>query len=139
MKYELVIDSRSTEVVIALLKKGKLIELHKEKHDNDYSVGDIYLGKVKKIVPGLNASFVNVGHEKDGFLHYLDLGAQVNSFKKFTVKSRDKKLNTASLKNFRREKDTLKDGKIQVDLKVIGGKRTPLQDITNNYARFEDD
>ena len=117
MKYELVIDSRSTEVVIALLKKGKLIELHKEKHDNDYSVGDIYLGKVKKIVPGLNASFVNVGHEKDGFLHYLDLGAQVNSFKKFTVKSRDKKLNTASLKNFRREKDTLKDGKIQEVLK----------------------
>ena len=117
MKYELVIDSRSTEVVIALLKKGKLIELHKEKHDNDYSVGDIYLGKVKKIVPGLNASFVNVGHEKDGFLHYLDLGAQVNSFKKFTIKSRDKKLNTASLKNFRREKDTLKDGKIQEVLK----------------------
>ena len=117
MKYELVIDSRSTEVVIALLKKGKLIELHKEKHDNNYSVGDIYLGKVKKIVPGLNASFVNVGHEKDGFLHYLDLGAQVNSFKKFTEKSRDKKLNTASLKNFRREKDTLKEGKIQEVLK----------------------
>ncbi len=117
MKYELVIDSRSTEVVIALLNQGKLIELHKEKHDNDYSVGDIYLGKVKKIVPGLNASFVNVGHAKDGFLHYLDLGAQVNSFKKFTIKARDKKLNTASLKNFRREKDTLKDGKIQEVLK----------------------
>ena len=49
MKFELVIDSRSTEVVIALLKEGRLIELHKEKHDNDYSVGDIYLGKVKKI------------------------------------------------------------------------------------------
>ena len=117
MKFELVIDSRSTEVVIALLKEGRLIELHKEKHDNDYSVGDIYLGKVKKIVPGLNASFINVGHEKDGFLHYLDLGSQVNSFKKFTDKTRDKKLNTASLKNFRREKDTLKDGKIQEVLK----------------------
>ena len=117
MKFELVIDSRSTEVVIALLKEGKLVELHKEKHDNNYSVGDIYLGKVKKIVPGLNASFVNVGHEKDGFLHYLDLGAQVNSFKKFIDKTRNKKLNTASLKNFRREKDTLKEGKIQDILK----------------------
>ena len=53
MKFELVIDSRTTEVVIALLKEGKLVELHKEKHDNNYSVGDIYLGKVKKIVPGL--------------------------------------------------------------------------------------
>ena len=77
MKFELVIDSKSTEVVIALLKEERLIELHKEKHDNNYSVGDIYLGKVKKIVPGLNAAFVGVGHEKDGFLHYLDLGAQV--------------------------------------------------------------
>ena len=113
MKFELVIDSRPTEVVIALLKEGRLIELHKEKHDNNYSVGDIYLGKIKKIVPGLNAAFVGVGHEKDGFLHYLDLGYQVNSFKKFTDKTREKKLNTASLKNFRKEKDTLKEGKIQ--------------------------
>ena len=113
MKFELVIDSKPTEVVIALLKEGRLIELHKEKHDNNYSVGDIYLGKIKKIVPGLNAAFVGVGHEKDGFLHYLDLGSQVNSFKKFTDKTREKKLNTASLKNFRKEKDTLKEGKIQ--------------------------
>ena len=117
MKFELVIDSRSTEVVIALLKEGKLVELHKQKHNNNYSVGDIYLGKVKKIVPGLNISFVNVGHEKDGFLHYLDLGSQVNSFKKFSDKARDNKLNTASLKNFRKEKDTLKEGKIQDILK----------------------
>ena len=78
MKFELVIDSKPTEVVIALLKEGRLIELHKEKHDNNYSVGDIYLGKIKKIVPGLNAAFVGVGHEKDGFLHYLDLGSQGN-------------------------------------------------------------
>ena len=77
MKFELVIDSKSTEVVIALLKEGRLIELHKEKHDNNYSVGDIYLGKVKKIVPVLNAAFVGVGHEKDGFLHYLDLLLQL--------------------------------------------------------------
>ena len=113
MKFELVIDSRPKEVDIALLKEGRLIELHKEKHDNNYSVGDIYLGKIKKVVPGLNAAFVGVGHEKDGFLHYLDLGSQVNSFKKFTDKTREKKLNTASLKNFRKEKDTLKEGKIQ--------------------------
>ena len=103
MKFELVIDSKPTEVVIALLKEGRLIELHKEKHDNNYSVGDIYLGKIKKIVPGLNAAFVGVGHEKDGFLHYLDLGSQLNSFKKFTDKTRTKKLNTASLKNFKRD------------------------------------
>ena len=64
MKFELVIDYRSTEVVIALLNEGKLIELHSEKHDNNYSVGDIYLGKIKKVVPGLNAAFVSIGDEK---------------------------------------------------------------------------
>jgi len=112
MKYDLIIDSRPSEVVIALLRDGLLIELHKEKHDNNYSVGDIYLGKVRKTTPGLNASFVNIGYEKDGFLHYLDLGPQFNSLKNFTRKAIDKKLNTASLKNFKKEKNLEKDGKI---------------------------
>ena len=104
MKYDLIIDSGPSEVVIALLRDGLLIELHKQKHNNNYSVGDIYLGKVKKTIPGLNASFVSVGHEKDAFLHYLDLGPQVKSFKKFTERALTKKLNTASLKNFKLEK-----------------------------------
>ena len=94
MKFDLIIDSRSSEVVIALLCDGQLIELHKQKHDNNFSVGDIYLGKIKKVVPGLNAAFVNVGYERDGFLHYLDLGSQVNSLKKFTEKAIQNKLNT---------------------------------------------
>ncbi len=117
MKYDLIIDSRPSEVVIALLRDGLLIELHKEKHDNNFSVGDIYLGKVRKTVPGLNASFVNTGYEKDGFLHYLDLGPQFNSFKKFTRKAIDKKLNTASLKNFKKEISLEKEGKINDALK----------------------
>jgi len=117
MKYDLIIDSRPSEVVIALLRNGLLIELHKQKHDNNFSVGDIYLGKVRKTVPGLNASFVNVGYEKDGFLHYLDLGPQFNSLKNFTRKSIDKKLNTASLKNFKKEKNLEKDGKINDAIK----------------------
>jgi ribonuclease G len=117
MKYDLIIDSRPSEVVIALLRNGLLIELHKQKHDNNFSVGDIYLGKVRKTVPGLNASFVNIGYEKDGFLHYLDLGPQFNSFKKFTRKAIDKKLNTASLKNFKKEVTLEKEGKINDALK----------------------
>ena len=117
MKYDLIIDSRPSEVVIALLRNGLLIELHKQKHDNNFSVGDIYLGKVRKTVPGLNASFVNIGYEKDGFLHYLDLGPQFNSFKNFTRKAIDKKLNTASLKNFKKETNLEKDGKINDALK----------------------
>ena len=112
MNFELIIDSRPSEVVIALLRDKHLIELHKENNNNSYSVGDIYLGKVKKVVSGLNAAFVNVGYEKDGFLHYLDLGPNVNSYKKFTQKSIGRKLNTASLKNFRKEKEIDKTGQI---------------------------
>ena len=82
MNRELIIDSGPSEVVIALLENKKLVELHKEKNNNSFSVGDIYLGKIKKIVPGLNAAFVDVGYEKDAFLHYLDLGPQINSLLK---------------------------------------------------------
>ena len=117
MNFDLVIDSRPSEVVIALLRDKRLIELHKENKNNSYSVGDIYLGKVKKVVPGLNAAFINVGHEKDGFLHYLDLGPNVNSYKKFTNKVISKKSNTASLKNFRKEKEIDKSGQITDVLK----------------------
>mgnify|MGYP006079333921 FL=1 len=117
MNFELIIDSRPSEVVIALLRDKHLIELHKENNNNSYSVGDIYLGKVKKVVPGLNAAFVNVGYEKDGFLHYLDLGTNVNSYKKFTQKTIAKKSNTASLKNFRKEKEIDKTGQITDVLK----------------------
>ena len=117
MKYDLIIDSRPSEVMIALLRDGFLVELHKEKHDNNFSVGDIYLGKVRKTVPGLNASFINIGHEKDGFLHYLDLGPQFNSYQKFTKKAVTKKLNTASLKNFKKEKTLNKEGAINDAIK----------------------
>lgn len=79
MNSELVIDVRADEVVIALLREKKLVELTKEKTSGQFAVGDIYLGKVKKIMPGLNAAFVNVGYEKDAFLHYLDLSPQFHS------------------------------------------------------------
>lgn len=76
---ELVIDVKADEIVIALLREKKLVELTKEKTSMQFAVGDIYLGKVKKIMPGLNAAFVNVGYEKDAFLHYLDLSPQFHS------------------------------------------------------------
>ncbi len=117
MKFELIIDSRPSEVVIALLRDQRLIELHKEQNNNSYSVGDIYIGKVKKVVPGLNAAFVNVGHEKDGFLHYLDLGPNIGSYQKYTDRAISKKSNTASLKNFRKSKVIEKSGLITDVLK----------------------
>lgn len=80
MIYELVINSLPNGgVEIALLRDKKLIELHHEKADNSFAVGDVYFGTVNKLMPGLNAAFIDVGHEKDAFLHYLDLGPQVKS------------------------------------------------------------
>lgn len=112
MTKELIIDSNSTEVNIALLEDKNLVELHKEKHNQNFSVGDVYLGKVKKIMPGLNAAFVNVGYEKDAFLHYLDLGPQVNSLNKLTKFAVSGKINQINLDKFQLEKEIEKTGKI---------------------------
>ena len=74
MDKDLIIDVSSTEVSIALLEGHRLIELNKEQNNGSFSVGDVYLGRVKRIMPALNAAFVDVGDEKDAFIHYLDLG-----------------------------------------------------------------
>lgn len=86
MKSELIIDVQPTEVSIALLEDSRLMSLQKEARNIAYAVGDIYLAKVKKLMPGLNAAFVNVGYEKDAFLHYLDLGAHFASYSQFLEK-----------------------------------------------------
>ena len=112
MSLELVVDARKGGIWLALMRDGKLIELHEEKGDNDYTVGDIYLGRVRKVVPSLNAAFVDVGYEKDAFLHYLDLGPQFSSLNKFTKDTLNGKQNVADLLYFKGEKDIPKDGKI---------------------------
>ncbi|HRT83803.1 MAG TPA: ribonuclease E/G, partial [Bacteroidales bacterium] len=84
MEKELIIDVSSTGVSIALLDDHKLVELNKEQNNVDYSVGDVYIGKVKKIIPSLNAAFVDIGHEKDAFIHYLDLGLSFKALDFFT-------------------------------------------------------
>ena len=117
MNKELIIRSNSSAIDFALLKDGKLIELHKEDNDSNFSVGDIYLAKIRKAVPGLNAAFVNVGYEKDGFLHYHDLGPQISSLMKFIKRVSTGKLRDYSLKNYSFEKDIDKDGSITDVLK----------------------
>lgn len=112
MNSELVIDSIGAEVNIALLEEKRLVELSKEKKDNNFSVGDIYLGRIKKIMPGLNAAFVDIGYEKDAFLHYLDLGPQLRSLVKYINDSTGGKQTDSTLNNFILEKDIEKTGKI---------------------------
>ncbi len=79
MQKELFINVTPGEVNIALAENRELVEFSKEKCQTGFAVGDIYLGKVRKLMPGLNAAFVNIGHEKDAFIHYLDLGAQFDA------------------------------------------------------------
>lgn len=112
MNKELIIQSSSDAVDFALLKDGKLIELHKENEDTKFLVGDIFLADVRKALSGLNAAFVNVGYEKDGFLHYHDLGPQVKTMIQFTKKLRTGKLKNYDLKDFHNEKNIDKNGSI---------------------------
>ncbi len=112
MTNELIINSDSSGVWIALLRDKKLVELHQEKHSNNFSVGDIYLGQVRKIMSGLNAAFVNVGYEKDAFLHYHDLGPQIRSLNKFTKARLQGGQKEDKLTDFHLEPEIVKTGKI---------------------------
>jgi len=114
---ELIVRNNKDNIDVALLKSGRLVELHKILPEDSFSIGDIYLGQVKKTSPQLNAAFVNVGYEKDGFLHYHDLGPQYNSlayFVKQTMSAKASKWTLAGTKNF---PNINKDGAIDDVLK----------------------
>ncbi len=117
MNHELIINSTANEVVIALLSDKRLIELHREKSNSRFMVGDIYFGKAKKVMTGLNAAFVDVGYDKDAFLHYLDLGPQANSLIKFVDAVKSGKQNVSNLMYFKNEGEIKKDGKINEVIK----------------------
>ncbi len=119
MSKELIIDTSTSDVNIALLEDKKLVELNKEKSNPKFAVGDIYIGKVKKLMPGLNAAFVDVGFEKDAFLHYLDLGPQVRSLHKYLDATINRKGKIVSFQKFKREHDIDKEGTI-TDVLVQG-------------------
>jgi len=112
MNKELIIRSGEDAVDFALLKDGKLIELHKQEETSNFQVGDIFIAKIRKPVAGLNAAFVNVGYEKDAFLHYQDLGPNLASYVKFIKLVSAGKLKDFSLKNFQFEKEIDKNGSI---------------------------
>ena len=112
MNQELIINSTPNEVVIALLHDKRLVELHREKNNSKFSVGDIYFGRAKKVMTGLNAAFVDVGYEKDAFLHYLDLGPQAQSLIKYVEGVKNGKQTVSNLMYFKNQPEIKKDGKI---------------------------
>lgn len=127
MNKDLIINAAPTGVEIALLEDKKLVELHSEKADASFAVGDLYLGKVKKLIPGLNAAFVDVGFEKDAFLHYTDLSPYARSLLKFTQMCISDKSETGfDFSKFTIEPEIVKTGKIN---EVLGSKPNILVQI----------
>lgn len=127
MTKELIINAIPQGVEIALLEDKKLVELHSEKADANFAVGDLYLGKVKKLIPGLNAAFVDVGFEKDAFLHYTDLSPYVRSILKFTQQFISQKPgDNFDFAKFKVEPEIIKTGKIT---EVLSGKPNILVQI----------
>lgn len=112
MKSELIIDVQPKEVSIALTEDTRLVSLQKESRNPTCAVGDIYLARVKKLMPGLNAAFVDVGYGKDAFLHYLDLGSQFSSYYQFLKQALDDKKKVPSLSKSKLLPDIPKRGSV---------------------------
>ena len=113
MKSELIINSTSKGVELAVLEEGKLVELHRDPGEISYRVGDIYLGRVRKVLPNLNAGFIDVGYERDAFLHHSDLGAQYNTQQKWTKLVMSGKLPVSSIEKFKLESKIDKKGQMK--------------------------
>jgi len=114
---DLIIDVTPSEIIIALQEDRKLVELTREISGAKFAVGDIYLAKVKKIMPSLNAAFIDVGYEKDAFLHYLDLGPQFATLNKFLRIASGRNNKISSIGRIQSEPDINKEGKINEQLK----------------------
>ncbi|WP_226065536.1 Rne/Rng family ribonuclease [Kaistella polysaccharea] len=127
MKKELIISHEDAQSKIALLEDGRLFELHEQEDKRDFVVGDLFIGKVKKLAPNLNAAFVSIGYEKDAFLHYQDLGPQFLTYKKFLQDTVTNKQQNSSLKNFEIQKEIHKNGLIE---KVLAKDDSVILQIT---------
>ena len=118
MTSEVIIDARPKEISIALLEDKCLVEYQNEPREATYAVGNIYVGKVRKLMPGLNACFVDVGSEKDAFLHYLDLGLQFSSYEKYLKQVASDRKKLYPIQKATIQPTLPKEGSIQNILKV---------------------
>ena len=113
MKSELIINSTSKGVELAILEDGKLVELHRDPGDTSYRVGDIYLGRVRKVLPNLNAGFIDVGYDRDAFLHHSDLGVQFKTQQKWTKLVMSGKMPVSDIEKFKLEPKIDKRGQMK--------------------------
>ena len=113
---ELFIDVQPKKISIALTEDKRLAEYQEEEQSVSFSVGNVYLGKVRKLMPGLNACFVNVGHERDAFLHYLDMGTQFASYAKYLKQVQSDRKNLYPFEKATPQPELPKDGSVQTYL-----------------------
>jgi len=118
MTSEVIVDVQKNDISIALLEDKRLVEFQQEGRSEQFAVGNIYLAKVRKIMPGLNACFVNVGYERDAFLHYLDLGVRYRQFEHYLSLIKGGKRKPLPLNKVTRQPNTEKDGQIQNTVSV---------------------
>ncbi len=119
MKSELIVDVQPQEIAIALTEDDRLQEVSREQRNGDnFSVGNIYYGRVKKVMPALNAVFVDVGYEKEAFLHYLDLGSQFRTLQTYVNKAVTDRRRVPSLQRTPRQPEVGKSGNVSEVLKV---------------------
>ena len=119
MEKDLIIDVNPANITIALLENLKLVELNIESNTGSISVGDVYLGRVKKIMPALNAAFVDIGDEKEAFIHYLDLGLNYKAFDLFAKHLQKEKDMNSFYSNITVDSILEKEGKIE-DVLTVG-------------------
>lgn len=125
MESKLILDVNEQQIAIALTEDGRLVEFSKESREASFSVGNIYLAKVKKNMPGLNAAFVDVGYEKDAFLHYLDLGFHFSSAQNFVSGVLNNRKRTPNMNKVQPTEELPKDGLITDYL--VGGREVLVQ------------
>ncbi len=116
MENKLILDVQEHQISIALAEDGRLVEFSRESRNATFSVGNIYVAKVKKIMPGLNSAFIDVGFEKEGFLHYLDLGLNYATIKEFF--SKHKNSHSLNMKDVKFLEELPKDDVVSSYLKV---------------------
>ena len=112
MNRDIIINATNGGVEIALLEDGALVELHHETDDTPFQVGDIFVARVKRTALNMNAAFFEIGHDKDAFLHYTDLGPQLQTLKNYVAASIANKNGSVNVSSFTIEPDIVKTGKI---------------------------
>ena len=113
MTSEVIIDVQPKEISIALLEDKNLVEYQTEPRSASFSVGNIYVAKVKKLMPGLNACFVDVGYSRDAFLHYLDLGPNYSSYEKYLKQVMSDRKKLFPISKATRQPELKKEGSVQ--------------------------